>query len=622
MNSASRRGRRDILALGGLLLLLMAAACQTKDARPPVVSSTYAPVVAESDDDRAFQRPREAYGLGKYELSRSICESLLDRGYVLANNLLALHYEFGRGASEDIKKAVELFRAGHAAGDPLAAVGLAKLYRRGKGVERDYEKARELYREGADAGIPSSMVALAGMYRLGQGGAREPARAQELYRLAFATVEQRAASEDLQHTHLLAHHYLSGIGTTRDADRAEKLFEQAAEKGYVPSMDWLARAYFRGRYVTRDMETSRMWSERSAASGSRLGQINTALRYLKKGPQRNEAKAADLLRKSADQGFSLATIQLTVLLLTAEEIDRDPVEAAQYLKIEADKGFLPAMGMYGLLLESGIGVPRDDAAVFRLYSRAAEKNYATVYHRLGTMYLYGRGTEADPVEAIRFFEKALPKMKPGKARVTTRWNREIAINRLSAEQVETLQAEGLLAGVAPGKRSTSDSLRDETAEVVRRLSRSDKSKLSALVEDSVRHGLVTLPSGKGGARALQAQLKYDSGDLKGALDDADAAIRSGNDNAIVYVLRSAIHIKLGNNADARSDLTTAIRKEPRNQRFYVLRANASAKIGTPEALLEAYLDVRKAYEIDPTNREYAPLFRSLGLVSDVEQEKT
>ena len=52
-----------------------------------------------------------------------------------ANFAAQVMYEQGMGVEQDLERAVELFRAAHAAGDATATSNLGVIYEQGKGVE-------------------------------------------------------------------------------------------------------------------------------------------------------------------------------------------------------------------------------------------------------------------------------------------------------------------------------------------------------------------------------------------------------------------------------------------------------------------------------------------------------
>ncbi len=98
---------------------------------------------------------------------------------------------FGKAVGEaqspnrrDAARAVPVLRPFAERGYPLAQTILAGLYERGHGVEQDLPEAARLYRAAAGKGHGEAQVALAAMYERGQGVPENPLKALMWFTLA------------------------------------------------------------------------------------------------------------------------------------------------------------------------------------------------------------------------------------------------------------------------------------------------------------------------------------------------------------------------------------------------------------------------------------------------------
>ena len=65
----------------------------------------------------------------------------------------------------------------------------------------------------------------------------------------------------------------------RDPAEAVRLFRASADKGYADSMGHLARAYFSGDGIERNVEESQRWAQLAANRGNSLGELLLGVMY-------------------------------------------------------------------------------------------------------------------------------------------------------------------------------------------------------------------------------------------------------------------------------------------------------------------------------------------------------
>lgn len=103
----------------------------------------------------------------------------------------------------------------------------------------------------------------------------------------------------------------------------------------------------------------------------------------------------------------------------------------------------------------------------------------------------------------------------------------------------------------------------------------------------------------------RATVRQASGDVAGAFDDANAAIRLDPKLAEAYRVRAAVSYDLGRKADALADFTKAIELEPDDAWQWAHRAMVRQDLGDTE---QGLYDLREALKRDPSI-EHAPILR-------------
>jgi len=153
-------------------------------------------------------------------------------------------------------------------GHTLALWKLGRMYADGDGVEHDDLKAFEYFSKLADqnadespdspnaAVVSSAFVALGGYFLDGIKGTyvtANPTRAAQMFSYAASYFSDPNAQYNL------ARLYLEGTGVSKDARRAARWFNLAAEKGHYPSQALLGHLLITGQGVPRQRAKGLMW---------------------------------------------------------------------------------------------------------------------------------------------------------------------------------------------------------------------------------------------------------------------------------------------------------------------------------------------------------------------------
>ena len=95
----------------------------------------------------------------------------------------------------------------------------------------------------------------------------------------------------------------------------------------------------------------------------------------------------------------------------------------------------------------------------------------------------------------------------------------------------------------------------------------------------------------------KAETKYNSGQYKDAIVNADKAIKLNPSNAEYYWLRGSAKFKLGQEENAMNDFNSAIMLDPNNEFYYYVRGCIKYDLGQKDNALE---DFNKAIELKPS----------------------
>jgi TPR repeat protein len=106
----------------------------------------------------------------------------------------------------------------------------------------------------------------------------------------------------------------------------------------------LGMRYATGKGIPPDERAARRWIGQAAGQGNAAAQFELGSYYTLE-PQRDYERAADLLRKSALQGFAPAQTSLAMLYLAGAGVSEDRVEAYAWLLLASAQGERDAVGL-------------------------------------------------------------------------------------------------------------------------------------------------------------------------------------------------------------------------------------------------------------------------------------
>jgi uncharacterized protein len=226
-------------------------------------------------------------------------------------------------------------------------IQLAAAYMIGRGVKQDDKLAAYWYEKAAQAGDPQAQKQIGYFYEIGLGVAQNLERAVHWYQLA-------AAGGLLSAKVNLGVAYFWGIGVAKNIPLGIRFFREAAEKGNGLGACYLGNIYNLGLGVEQDKAQALLWYERSAKEHDPRGEFDLAVFLSKReNPSYNLARAIDLLRHSAGEGFVPSMHSLGLLLVNHPELAKDSDEPVKLLDTSSKAGNWKSSAVLGVLEREG-----------------------------------------------------------------------------------------------------------------------------------------------------------------------------------------------------------------------------------------------------------------------------
>jgi uncharacterized protein len=234
-------------------------------------------------------------------------------------------------------------------------------------------------------------------------------------REAVPLLQHAANAGSAEGAHRLALLYAQGAdGIPRDDARALELFEKAAAAGHLRAEINAGMFYFYGRGTAKDLVRARSWLEKAATQNDpyALYVLGRTMEEAQDAAQADPVRAADLYRRAAQQGHTLAALRYGMALAEGNGVRKDLVAAQPWL-IYADQNGVPEAAMAMGDLAASTTNLRDKAGAIKIlqtavvwYDTAAQAGVASAQFKLGTAYLAGAGVARDPQQAQQWYTRA------------------------------------------------------------------------------------------------------------------------------------------------------------------------------------------------------------------------
>ncbi|QDQ39295.1 sel1 repeat family protein [Legionella geestiana] len=193
--------------------------------------------------------------------------------------------------------------------------------------------------------------------------------------------------------------FLYGYGQLKNNTQAMQYFTEAAQKGYLPAIELLARTSLT---LDKNPEKAFQWFKKAAETGVVSAQMYCAAALLfGYGTRKNEDAARRYYIDAARAGNPLAQYTLADHFLDSRAPSNRKLGLI-WLEKSLKSNFSKSQYLYGTLLEEGKLVAKDAEMAKTYYTQSAEQGYLPAFIRLGR--LAEAAGQWD--EAKSFYEKA------------------------------------------------------------------------------------------------------------------------------------------------------------------------------------------------------------------------
>lgn len=392
-------------------------------------------VVPRSDNDRKHYE----YGLKQFLEEARILAKFKERSIVHVNRFieangtayLVMDYEDGESLAEYLKRGgalteaeargilvpiLEGLRAVHAKGVLHRDIKPGNIFLRKDGppVLLDFGAARQALGE--------QTRTLTGIVTPGYGPFEQ-----------YGSLGRQGPWTDLYALGATMYHCLTGRAPVEAPDRITVLQEGAPDpvkpavdaaagrcsRELLAVVDWMLAPHAKDRPQSADDVLTRLAANQGGANAARTesafpktqvvsGHAATAPaeRPSAPPPTKEQARAFEACRKTAEAGDAAAQYELGMMLAYGRGTERDEPAALEWLRKSATQGHGGAQGKLGLMLFRGIGTAKDEAAAAEWLAKAAEHGDIVAQFNLGMMYAHGLGVQQDRAQALKWYQLA------------------------------------------------------------------------------------------------------------------------------------------------------------------------------------------------------------------------
>lgn len=198
-------------------------------------------------------------------------------------------------------------------------------------------------------------------------------------------------------------------------------------------------AYRKGDYVTALREFG------TDAQGGPVGTFFQALMYLNgEGVPKDEARGLNLLRGSANEGYSAAQYLLGQHYLYGHGVPKDKAQAMSYLLAASADNDYRAFVLLKILEKGSRGEKKDRESIVAEVKRKAKANISDAQYTLAFMFLVGDGVPKNGVEEVHWYRVASVKNARAAFMLSLMYYNGEGVPRNSAEAVRLMQIASML----------------------------------------------------------------------------------------------------------------------------------------------------------------------------------
>ena len=184
----------------------------------------------------------------------------------------------------------------------------------------------------------------------------------------------------------------SKLFDNKEYEKANAIYRNLAEDGFLLAQYNLARSYWTGTGVARNMVEAAKWAKESAKSGLPDGYFMYAnLCFEGIGTKRNLVESAKWMLKAAEAGSASAQCYMGMNYDAGTGVVQDYLEAAKWYEKSAEQGMPDAANNLAHLYAAGKGVNVDFQKAGKWFLLAAQNGSAKAQYTIGLWLLQGYG---------------------------------------------------------------------------------------------------------------------------------------------------------------------------------------------------------------------------------------
>lgn len=232
----------------------------------------------------------------------------------------------------------------------------------------------------------------------------------------FAEMKREAASGDAKAQISVARMYYKGDGITKDIAKAAEWMQKAAVLGDIDAQIAIGWSYEVGEGVPKNIIKALEWYKKAAERGDsraqfKLGEIYSSNDFIMESAifLHDEAKAIAWYQKAAEQGYVDAQAKLGFNFwfgIFGKQSPSDYAKAFTWAQKAVENGDSRSKFVLGMLYLDGKGVRKDATKAFEWLHKAAEDGHVNSQGMVGDMYAKGEGVSKSAGKAFEWYLKA------------------------------------------------------------------------------------------------------------------------------------------------------------------------------------------------------------------------
>lgn len=283
-------------------------------------------------------------------------------------------------------------------------IGAYEVFLKSAGFKPDQSKHKALkldvIRQWAEFGEPQAQYLLGEMYAMGNKVVKDN-------KLSVFWFRKSAEQENMEAQLNLGYMCAMGMGTRYNPQEALKWYTRAGNQGCARAWRNIAVMHLTGEGVQKNIRKAIDYFLKAANLNDLVSMNQLGIFYRQIG---KDEEAVKWDRKAAEKGEPHAKVNLGVMLILGQGVDKDEVEGFKWLQKAAEYGIVEGQLRLGTAYEEGTGIEQNYVEALRWYLKAGLKDAgwpsADAQWKLWYLYSEGKGVKPNEVIANRWLIRA------------------------------------------------------------------------------------------------------------------------------------------------------------------------------------------------------------------------